>query len=673
MKSAYAASTMCGTSRYSTITGRYPSRSAYGRSMHRKYNMRDVIIPSTKLQDDYSVSDGRDCSENNIAALLKRNGYKTGVVGKWHLTNDDRGTYSYSRIQSNIRNCGFDFAEAIYKENMNGRWYGDASHNMEHITAEAFSFIEDSVAEDKPFFLYFNPTIPHDSADVTDALEYGDCRDTVAGWLSNPPYIRYGMTADYGGDCRAYRQSVIDRGGRNDDKMAGAVWFDDSIGSLFQLLENLGIVEDTFILFQLDHGETGKGSLFEGGSRIVQFVHHPNLFASASTFEGMVSTIDIAPTIADIAGVPEDDLYKMDGKSWKSEVAAGNAAWSYGNNRCLFVEEGFDRSVRCGCYKYMLVEDTFDGRTAQTARRNGVFISKNNFYNLCDEDTDMYITAPRLSPERRSVDLSNWLETALEAKVDCHLGRTSPSRTPDYDQTECDVSLDNLGVVTVVEATNRPTVPPTPPPTHNPTRAPVPTGFPSPRPTWAPTVSTFPSVSPTTQAPTKMPIIIPLPISDSPPEMPFNTSDFWDSFDALDFDDDSILNATDLYEESIKRLGSMCDDLDDYLYDGIDGRDCKWVIENDRCDREDPGTKFHIGTIFCRQSCSYCQNSIGCIDNNSYQWYGQKGFNCTWLAQNERCDTTRDSANGTSVHIGRQYCSQSCGYCPTDIVTETGK
>eukprot|EP00531_Pseudo-nitzschia_arenysensis_P014176 CAMPEP_0116118014 /NCGR_PEP_ID=MMETSP0329-20121206/1879_1 /TAXON_ID=697910 /ORGANISM="Pseudo-nitzschia arenysensis, Strain B593" /LENGTH=649 /DNA_ID=CAMNT_0003611615 /DNA_START=55 /DNA_END=2003 /DNA_ORIENTATION=- len=572
MKSAYAASTMCGTSRYSSITGRYPSRSAYGRDLQRNYNTRDVIIPFTKLEDDFNVEDGRDCSENNIAALLQRNGYNTGVVGKWHLTSDDGGTYTYSRIQSDIRDCGFDFAEAIYKENMNGRWNDDASHNMEHITAEAFSFIEDSVEEDKPFFLYFNPTIPHGSADVTDALQYGDCQDTVAGRLSNPPYIRYGMTADLdGGDCRAYRQSVIDRGGRNDDKMAGAVWFDDSIGSLFQLLDNLGIVDDTFILFQLDHGETGKGSLFEGGSRIVQFVHHPNLFASGSTFEGMVSTIDIAPTIADIAGVSEDDLYKMDGKSWKSEVAAGNAAWSFGNDRCLFVEEGFDRSVRCGCYKYMLVEDTFDGRTVNVARRNGIFISNNNFYNLCDDDTGMYISAPRLSPEIGSADLSNWVRSELEAKVDCHLSRTRPSRTPDYD-----------GVVSNVVSTNRPTAPPTPPPTHNPTRAPVPTGAPSPRPTLrAPTVPTesptfTPTASPTTQAPTKMPIIIPLPVSDSPPEMQFNTSDFWDYFDALDFDDDSLFNATDLYEETVKRLGFTCDDLDEYLYDGIDGRDCQW-------------------------------------------------------------------------------------------------
>ena len=80
MKSAYAAASMCGTSRYSTITGRYPSRSAYGRARDRNNVLRDVRIPATKLEDVNGVPDSKDCSENNIAALLQGYGYKTGVT-----------------------------------------------------------------------------------------------------------------------------------------------------------------------------------------------------------------------------------------------------------------------------------------------------------------------------------------------------------------------------------------------------------------------------------------------------------------------------------------------------------------------------------------------------------------------------------------------------------------
>ena len=87
MKNAYAASTMCGTSRYSTITGRLPSRSSYGRKRDKEaekeaitvnYNsthlqqlfVRDVIIPKTKLEDVRGVADPKDCSRNNNAAML---------------------------------------------------------------------------------------------------------------------------------------------------------------------------------------------------------------------------------------------------------------------------------------------------------------------------------------------------------------------------------------------------------------------------------------------------------------------------------------------------------------------------------------------------------------------------------------------------------------------------
>ena len=98
MTAAYCASTMCGTSRYSTITGRYPSRSSYGRALAQQFRRdgdddevprRNVIIPTTKLEDMEGtvVEDPHDCRTNNLAAVLQHQyGYRTGVVGKWHLS-----------------------------------------------------------------------------------------------------------------------------------------------------------------------------------------------------------------------------------------------------------------------------------------------------------------------------------------------------------------------------------------------------------------------------------------------------------------------------------------------------------------------------------------------------------------------------------------------------------
>ena len=573
---------MCGTSRYSTITGRYPSRSSYGRSISET-NLRDVKIPLTKLEDilqqvGVDVDDPNDCSENNIAALLKNKyGYRTGVVGKWHLSadndndendNDNDDNYKYNNIRSKIKKCGFDYAEAIYKENMDKKWninIGNGGgnlfeHNMEHVTSKGIEFItmnkydeeddddekddddddeeddddekddnddddEDDDEDEKPFFLYFNPTVPHSSSDVTDALNYADCRDTVEGTLKRPPFIPFGMTADYNDkDCSKYRQSVLDRarlnGVEDDDKMVGSIWVDDSIGSLLQTLEDKNILNNTFILFQLDHGESGKGSLFEGGSKIVQFIHYPDLFITnqiqsqnQNKYDGLVSTIDIVPTILDIINTNTnknnngtdqasssnvtaisrsvDDVnknYGMDGISWLPNVlmkessstapdsgsdsdsdsdsvrttntthtSSKSDSSNASNQRCLYVEQGMDRSVRCGCYKYISIYDP-DSSAAYTTVRDandvGIDIYYNNFYYLChkndngtDTDTGLYyINSPEISPERRNRQWHNRmfnesLKKELIKKVTCLKNLTNPFMSPNYDKSR-DISCD---------------------------------------------------------------------------------------------------------------------------------------------------------------------------------------------------------------------------------------
>jgi arylsulfatase A-like enzyme len=86
----------------------------------------------------------------------------------------------------------------------------------------------------------------------------------------------------------------------------------------------------------MDHGVEGNGTLFEIGARIAQCIHYPDYIAAGSTFDGLVSTIDIAPTILDFAGIGEDDTgyYQMDGKSWKDDIVNSLDDWS--EDRCFF-------------------------------------------------------------------------------------------------------------------------------------------------------------------------------------------------------------------------------------------------------------------------------------------------------------------------------------------------
>ena len=120
---------------------------------------------------------------------------------------------TYAEQQADIMSCGFDTAEGIYWENLGGTFIGDFTHNMEWVTESAINFINDAAASSTPFFLYFNPSVPHDPA-VSDALNTGDCLKTPEGTLSSEPQVKH-MTVDATSgavqSCSDYRASVLSR------------------------------------------------------------------------------------------------------------------------------------------------------------------------------------------------------------------------------------------------------------------------------------------------------------------------------------------------------------------------------------------------------------------------------------------------------------------------------
>jgi arylsulfatase A-like enzyme len=478
---AYAASPMCGTSRYTTLTGRYASRAASGRSYNRGEDISYVKILNTKLADygdsrrrrmntddnddnddaGGGVEDGLDCSQHNLAQVLKSNGYRTGVVGKWHLgdnvrangstaatststtTDNDTAAYDYTRIQNQIRQCGFDAAEAIYHENLSSDWTqgGTFTHNMEHLTIRAMEFIDAAVTDGIDFFLYFNPTAPHESGNVFEALTKHSCRDTVEGRLAADPIIP-GMT-DTDGGCTAYRQSILRRAdGDASNAVLGAIWTDDAVGALIRHLQSHSIWDDTLVVFQMDHGKEGKGSLYEPGVRIAQFVHYPTAITPGTTYAGLVSTIDVAPTLLDYAGVAA--AYEMDGISWRERPAELT-------DRCLVTEDDYDRAIICHCAKYLEIGKVGDSNTYRRGQREGLVYEDESAFDLCKDDGDgnrHYVTSPNASRETKTVEVVDDLVAMLE----CHYTMTDPNVPPRYGI--CDSLLFRQGFPAILSSTS---------------------------------------------------------------------------------------------------------------------------------------------------------------------------------------------------------------------------
>ena len=472
MTNAYAAASMCGTSRYTTMTSRYASRSATSRAAADRLgrNPADVTIPRTKLEDVAGY--GNDCSRDNIAQEFQSAGYRTMMAGKWHLSSFTDVTYTYENAVSTVRGCGFDTVGCLYVENLDRPdggadvnagndigVYSDGlfSHNMECMTDDAIQFIEEAATNDEPFFLYFNPTVPHGANGVDFALTEYTCRDTPGGVRQEEPCIP-GMTGERdvfsNGECvqtiscQEYRDTIYERSNNVEDDL-GPIWLDDAVGALLQALEDNGVLDNTIFLFQEDHGQESKGTLYEGGVRIPQFIHYPDMILAGSTFDGPVSTIDVGVTMLDFAGIVSS--YTTDGRSWKSALMDTALALDWELNRCIFFEQEQDRAARCGCYKSLSLvapnrrQSTTWGRGSQQGLANDI----DSLFDLCGGGQN-YITDPDDNQETINMS-SDEPNTAQEFSdlLQCHADRIAPDSSLDF--TDCNVPPQKVPAVIMNE------------------------------------------------------------------------------------------------------------------------------------------------------------------------------------------------------------------------------
>ncbi len=376
--SASAASTVCGASRYALMASRYPSRNTSKQFLAR-YPLGTI--------GRFGVSDTELESDNqNIAAWLQQAGYRTGMVGKGHLIDDDlaqpqnwsaKGLLTYPKsadpkadptanakmrhnhrvLCQRMRAFGFDYVDSYYKANLK-ELYNTACevHNQEWITKGAIDFIEENHGE--RFFLYMAPTINHGPVrnDLSKTLKADPCY-TGAGYLPDEDY-----------SFMPTRQAIIDEVTKGGKELISAreTWLDYSVKAIVDKLTAHGIRNDTLIIFTSDHGEKdlnssrpgqgpviwGKSSLFELGMKVPLVMNWPNGIDSAGrTYDGIVSQVDVAPTLLALTGGSDLPTRPVDGVSLVPVLKGSNAAV----REDLFAEIGYARAVRTKDHKYIEV------------------------------------------------------------------------------------------------------------------------------------------------------------------------------------------------------------------------------------------------------------------------------------------------------------------------------
>jgi arylsulfatase A-like enzyme len=398
---AFAASTVCGPSRYALMTGRWASRntSAHYASKYPLGTLGRFGVSDTDLEED----------GQNLGTWLQQAGYRTGFVGKSHLVDDyllntsnwDSGgliTYSstidpaldatvngamhhnHRVLTQRMREFGFDYVSGYYRANLLELRNDHLNvHNQEWITKNALDFIDENHAQH--FFLYMAPTINHGPVrnDLSKSL-LSDPHYTSAGYLPNEDY-----------SFMPTRQSIVDEVNAAGKQLISAreTWIDYSMAAISNKLAAHGLVNDTLIIFTADHGEKelnsspaiwGKSSLYDLGMRVPLVMHWPGGISSPGrVYNSSVSQIDFVPTLLELAGATNLPTRVLDGTSLVPVLNGSTNAL----RDDVFCEIGYARGVRSNEWKYIAVRYT-----------PSVYTQINNGYLWKNFDTGLF-TEPR--------------------------------------------------------------------------------------------------------------------------------------------------------------------------------------------------------------------------------------------------------------------------------------
>lgn len=270
------------------------------------------------------------------ATLLRKAGYTTGYIGKWHM-GQQRGQrpgfdFSASFIgQGKYVNCPI---EVNGKETPSQGWVDDVS------TDYALQFIRQH--KDQPFSLVVGFKTCHGPFEPPQrhANTYGEAKARVVPNL--------GVKAIYGEKNAPVKQASDGELGAKLGMFRAITAMDENVGKLLNLLDELKLADDTMVIFASDngyylgeHGLGDKRSAYEESLRIPLLVRYPRLGAKGRLADQMALNIDLAPTLLDYAGVPAPAA--MQGRSWRP-LLEGSAAddWRKAYFYCYFREAAYN-------------------------------------------------------------------------------------------------------------------------------------------------------------------------------------------------------------------------------------------------------------------------------------------------------------------------------------------
>lgn len=325
----YANSAVCSATRVGLITGRYQYRLPAG--------LEEPIGPMSPKQA------GLPPDHPTLPSILKKAGYGTTLVGKWHLGS----LPDYSPLKSGYDhffgvwggyadyfNHGHTSTSSLYEQEVKIERVGYMTNLLGGRTIQA---IENYARSRQPFFISVHFTAPHWPWEGPDDAE-------------EAARIKSAFHYD-GGSQKTYAEMVQN--------------LDMNVGRILKALEEQGLANNTIVIFTSDNGGerfsdiwpfTGmKGELLEGGLRVPYLVRWPGQIPAGTTSEQVLITMDLVPTLLAAAGLAPDSAYPSDGENLlpvmtgRQPVRPRKLFWRFAG--------AGQRAVRDGNLKYLRIAD----------------------------------------------------------------------------------------------------------------------------------------------------------------------------------------------------------------------------------------------------------------------------------------------------------------------------
>ncbi|EYT56925.1 sulfatase [Dietzia sp. UCD-THP] len=419
-ENAFCATAMCSPSRSTFFTGKYPA----------EHGVTATLTEGGTLSP---FENTLPTSEQNMATILGSAGYRVHFRGKWHIS---KGADGGSPSPDDIADYGFlgwqgpDFGGDTAVENFGGGCV-DNDGNVIDQAVEFLSTVEQS--EEQPFALIISLANPHDILSFPKSWDQqdGECDNYGSAapgaflqGIDLPPSYTERLALNHKPSAQVQSQLLIagglgplptERGARDYANFYAYLHtvVDQHLGTVLDVLDSRPEVRDRTVLFRIsDHGEMGMShgglrqkafNAYDETLRVPLIVSNPVMFPQPVRTDALASLVDLMPTMAELAEVPDPGAWTFRGTSLAPVIAAAvatpatptvsvqdsvmftfddqNAAAANGQD--IVTQPNHIRAIRDQRYKYAVYFDPAGAVLPQTELYD-TFVDPDELRNLAD-------------------------------------------------------------------------------------------------------------------------------------------------------------------------------------------------------------------------------------------------------------------------------------------------